>query len=158
MKKIDIHLNAKEDYINNYNEKILSYDLSNYILEELKGLSPKEKIEFLVSTEFDLSLDEKDNLVWMIRNNFGADITEIINLSRKQRVTNYIISIIAIILLLIYSILEIELISEFVLIFAWVLLGEAICNFLYNSMENTYKIKRRKQIVNAKVCFEEKRD
>lgn len=158
MKKINIHLNSREDYINNYNKKILSYELSNYILEELKGINPKEKIEFLVSTNFSLSLDEKDDLVWMIRNNFGADITEIINLSKKQRITNYVISIIAIILLLLYSVLEIELISEFVLIFAWVLLGEAICNFLYNSMENIYKIKRRKQIVNAKVCFEEKRD
>lgn len=132
--------------------------MSNYILEELKGVNTKEKIEFLISTDFDLTLEEKDDLVWMIRNNFGADITEITTLSKKQRVVNYVISIVSIILLVIYSVLEIELISEFVLIFAWVLLGEAICNFLYNSMENVYKIKRRKQIVNAKISFDEKRN
>lgn len=156
MKVINVHLNSKRDYINVYNEKILSYDLSNYILEELKGISTKEKIEFLISTEFDLTFEERDDLVWMIRNNFGADITEITNLAKKQKITNYVISIIAIILLFIYSVLEIGLISEFVLIFAWVLLGEAICNFLYNSMENTYKIHRRKQIVNAKIEFSKK--
>ena len=155
---IKIHLNNKEEYVNNYNEKILSYDLSNYILEELKGIDTKERIEFSIITDFDISDIEKEDLVAMIRNNFGADISEIINLARKQRIVNYIISIISIILLLIYSALEIELLSEFVLIFAWVLLGEAICNFFYNSMENRYKIKRRKQIVNAKVSFEEKRN
>lgn len=157
MKVIEIHLNSKDDYVNNYNEKLLSYDLSNYILEELKGISLKEKIEFLISTDFELSLDEQDDLVWMIRNNFGADISEILNLARKQRLVNYIISIISIILLVIYSVLEVELVSEFVLIFAWVLLGEAICNFFYNSIENVYKVKRRKQIVNAKVSFDEKK-
>ena len=41
MEKINIHLNSREDYINNYNKKILSYELSNYILEELKGINPK---------------------------------------------------------------------------------------------------------------------
>lgn len=150
---ITIHLKSEDDYKNNYNREILSYDLSNYILEELKGISPKKSIEFSISSDFDMSLQQKDDLVWMIRNNFGADISEIINMAKKQRITNYIISIISIILLLVYPIMEIEIISEFVLIFAWVLLGEAICNFLYNSMENKYKINRRKQIVNAKINF-----
>ena len=40
MKKIRIHLNDKKDYQNKYNDKILSYQLSNYILEETKGISP----------------------------------------------------------------------------------------------------------------------
>ena len=146
---IKIHLNNREDYVNGYNEKILSYDLSDYILEELKGIDTKEKIQFSITTDFEISDIEKDDLVAMIRNNFGADIGEIINLARKQRFVNYIISIISIILLVIYSVLEIELLSEFILIFAWVLLGEAICNFFYNSMENRYKIKRREHIVDA---------
>ena len=41
---IKIHLKEKTDYQNKYNEKILSYSLSNYILEETKGINPKEKI------------------------------------------------------------------------------------------------------------------
>jgi len=91
----------------------------------------------------------------MIRNNFGADISEIINLAKKQKLLNYSILLIANILLVIYSLLEIKLLAQFILIFGWVLLGESICNFLYKGTENKHKISRRKQIVNAKVIFEQ---
>ena len=49
---IKIHLNDSNDYKNQYNEEILSYHLSNYILEELKGIDTKQKIEFNISTAF----------------------------------------------------------------------------------------------------------
>lgn len=90
----------------------------------------------------------------MIRNNFGADISEIIDISKKQRQIYYIILFISIILIILSSILNIKIIAQFILIFGWVLLGEAICNFLYKGMENNHKISRRKQIVNAKIYFE----
>ena len=35
---IKIHLNEKSDYQNKFNEEILSYDLSNYILEEARSV------------------------------------------------------------------------------------------------------------------------
>lgn len=152
---IKVHLKEKDDYKNAYNETILSYNLGNYILEETKGINPKEKIKFIISSNFSMSDKEKENLIFMIRNNFGADISEIIVLSKKQRMANYLIFIIGIIFLIIYSIFEIKIISEFILIFGWVFLGEAICNFLYQGIENKYKINKRKQIVNAKIIFEE---
>lgn len=72
MKKIiKIHLNDFNDYKNQYNEEILSYHLSNYILEELKGIDTKQKIEFNISTTFEINELEKNTLVDMIRNNFA---------------------------------------------------------------------------------------
>ena len=56
---IKIHLNDSNDYKNQYNEEILSYHLSNYILEELKGIDTKQKIEFNISTAFEISEMEK---------------------------------------------------------------------------------------------------
>lgn len=154
MKKIiDIHLKDSNDYKNQYNEKILSYQLSNYILEELKGIDTKQKIEFSVSIEFEMKEQEKNNLVDMIRNNFGADISEIIHVAKKQRMTHYFILTISIILIVISYLLQTKLLAQFILILGWVLLGESICNFLYKGMEINHKISRRKQIVNAKVNF-----
>lgn len=153
-KIIKIHLKEINDYKNTYNEEILSYNLSNYILEELKGIDTNQNIKFNISSDFYMSEQEKNNLVDMIRNNFGADISEIMNLSKKQKLLNYSILLIATILIVIYSLLEIKLLAQFILIFGWVLLGESICNFLYKGIENKHKISRRKQIVNAKVIFE----
>ena len=50
--KIKIHIKDRADYMNTYNHRILSYNLSNYILEELKGISTKEKIKFIISSDF----------------------------------------------------------------------------------------------------------
>jgi len=152
---IKIHLKTKEKYKNEFNEEILSYELSNYILEETKGIPTKQKIKFEILPEFEMEELEKNNLVDMIRNNFGADISEIINLARKQRIINCLILTIGIIFILIYSTLKTSLLSEFSLILGWVFLGEAICNILYKEVESRHKIARRKQIVNAKVLFNE---
>ena len=82
-KIIKIHLTERTDYINKYNQRILSYDLSNYILEELKGTNTKEKIKFFIDSDFEMTNLEKTNLVDMIRNNFGADISETLNISKN---------------------------------------------------------------------------
>lgn len=154
MKKIiNIYLKDANDYKNKFNEDILSYQLSNYILEEVKGMDTRQKIEFNVSTEFEITEIEKNTLVDMIRNNFGADISEIMNIAKKQRVIHYLILIISIIFIVISSLLKVKLLSQITLILGWILLGESICNFLYKGMEINHKISRRKQIVNAKITF-----
>lgn len=150
---IKIHLNKEDDYKNIYNNEILSYELSDYILEETKGISLKEKIKFMIKSDFEMNDKEKESLVFMIRNNFGAEISEIINLSKKQLLANLFIFILGIFLLFIYSLLNSNFISEFILILSWIFLGEAICNLLYKFVENRYKIKKYKQIVDAKVEF-----
>lgn len=155
---IKIHLKERNDYKNTYNEKILSYKLRDYILEELKGITTKKKIKFIISSDFDMNDLEKNNLVDMIRNNFGADISEIINLSKKQLIANLLILFPAIILIIIYSLLKIKLIAQFILIFGWVLLGEVICNLMYKGIDNKHKITRRKQIVTAKIIFEQQKE
>lgn len=154
-KIIKIHLNERTDYINKYNQRILSYDLSNYILEELKGISTKQKIKFNISTDFEISDLEKTNLVDMIRNNFGADISEIINISKKHQIINCLILLISIILITIYSTLNTEILAQYILILGWVLMEQTICYFLYKGTEFNHQISRRKQIVNAKIFFNE---
>lgn len=152
---IKIHLRDNDDYKNLYNDNILAYSLSNYLLEETKGISSKNKLKFIITSDFEIKDEEKNKLISMIRNNFGADISEIINLSKKQQMTNFLILFIGILFLLIYYLLlKVIFLSEFTLILGWVFIGESICNFLYNGIENKSKIARRKQIVDAKVEFE----
>lgn len=157
-KQIDIHLNNKEDYKNKYNENILSYELSNYILEETKGISTNKKIEFIISSDFEIDNKEKNNIVDMIRNSFGIDISEIISFSKKQLIANLLIFFIGLLFLLLYYVIEPKFISELTLILGWVFIGEAICNFLYHGVENKSKIKRRKQIINAKIFLKEEKE
>ena len=152
-KQIDINLKNKEDYKNKYNESILSYDLSNYILEETKGININDKIEFVVTNTFNMDDKEKNYFVDMVRNCFGTDVSEIINLTKKQFISNLLILFIGIFYLILYYIIIPKFISELTLILGWVFIGESICNFLYKGIENNIKIKRKKQIINAKIIF-----
>ena len=152
-KEIKIHLKNKADYTNIYNDNILSYNLSNYILEETKGINYKQKLSFIISKDFDMSDIEKNNLVDMIRNCFGTDVSEIINISKKQLIANSIIFSIGICFLILYYLIVPKFISELSLILGWVFIGESICNFLYKGIENRIKIKKRKQIIDAKITF-----
>lgn len=153
---IKIHLKNRDDYKNKYNNQILSYDLSNYILEELTGIDTKEKIKFIISSDFYMDSIEKNNLVEMIRNYFGPDISETLNFAKKQKYINYILLLISTITIIVYSILKVKILNQFIIIFGWVLLQEVICNFLYKAIENHHIISKRKQIVNAKIIFEDK--
>ena len=128
--------------------------LSDLEKVELLDQITKEKINFVVFSKFDMQDTEKDVFISMIRNKFGADISEIINSHHKQRIANLLIFLIGIIFLTIYSLFEITVISEVILILGWVFVWEAICNFLYKEIESKFKIKKRKQIINAKVIFE----
>jgi hypothetical protein len=97
---------------------------------------------------------EKVNLIDMIRNNFGADISEILNISKKHRITYLLILLISIFLIIIYSTISTKLIGQYTLILGWVLMEQTICYFLYKGTEYNHKISRRKQIVNAKIIFD----
>ena len=48
-----------------------------------------------------------------------------------------------------------EIIAQYTLILGWVLMEQTICYFLYKDTNYNHQISRRKQIVNAKITFNE---
>lgn len=153
IKEIKIHLKQESDYKNNYNDKILSYELCEFINEEVKNININDKLTFVISTNFNINDDEKNNLVNMIRNCFGTDVGETINFSKKQTIANCLILLIGILFLVLYYVIIPKFISDLTLILGWVFIGEAICNLLYHGVENKLNIKRKKQITDAKITF-----
>ena len=99
--KIEIFLSSKEAYQNEYNKKRLSSSLSDYILEESKFISPKKKINLIIKTKFELENEEKEELVDMIRNNYGTDVSELIMVSKKLKKLDLIIFKMVVIALLV---------------------------------------------------------
>ena len=151
---IEIHLKDKEDYKNGFNNKKLSYALSNYILEESKNLDTKQKIKFIISSSWEMASSEKDEFINMLRNNFGTDVSEIMNIHKKENLSNLLSLLIGIILLIIYSIdFKTLFLAELILIVGWGFLWEAIYNFFFKGIKTRLMITRRKQIINGKIEF-----
>lgn len=154
MKVINIKLHNKEDYINKYNDDRLNQELVDYLIEEIKAVPIREKIKLNIKTYFLLEQGEKNHLIDMIRSHFGTDIGELYDLNDKVIIIDFLISIIGIISLIFYLFLiDIPVVSEFILIIGWVLLGEVICNILFEVSKTKIRIKKMKKLTSCKIEF-----
>ena len=152
---IKINLKNKDDYRNEFNSSKLSFSLNNYILDEAKSINIKQKIEFVIKTDFEMTEEEKEELVTMIRSNFGTDIGELLTLSKHENLMNLGILLVGFIIIILYLfLLKEKLISELASIIGCVFIWKAICNLLFKGVENKLKIIRRKQIISGKIIFE----
>ncbi len=154
---IEINLTKKDDYINNYNKNKLSDNLREYILEEVKATDPKKKINFIITHEFEMSDEEKNQFVNMIRSCFGINVSEIIKISKKANVINWIMFFIGMLFLIMYYFINKEIaLTEIILIMGWIFIWESTYNALSGNIETKLKVKRRKQIIASKIKFNQK--
>lgn len=154
---IEVTLTKKEDYLNKYNNKRISKELNDYILEECKAIDLKNNIELQINTKFKMEEKEKNHLVDMIRETYGLDISDVEELLKKLYFINFLMIISGIIILILWFIMKnVPVISEFILIIGWILIWEGINNIMYQTAKNTIKIKRRKKLTNCKIIINDK--
>lgn len=96
--------------------------------------------------------EEKEEFIDMLRENFGTDVSEIMNI--KKNISNLITLLIGIFLMIIYCIdYKTVFIKELILIIGWGFLWEATYNFFFKGIETRLKIIKRKQIISGKIEF-----
>lgn len=96
---------------------------------------------------------EKEKFIDMLRENFRTDVSEIMNINKKN-ISNLITLLIGIFLMIIYCIdYKTVFIKELILIIGWGFLWEATYNFFFKGIETRLKIIRRKQIISGKIEF-----
>ena len=153
---IDITINDLEDVTNRFNSKKLSDELSNYIYNECKGNSLKDNIKINIHTLRELTDDEKEKIVDMIRSNYGIDIKENMLYIKYTNIKGIILFIVGIFLICIYNFLnnfELSWIPETLLIISWVVVWEAVYNFIFLETQKRIEIKRLKKLTNCKIEF-----
>lgn len=97
--------------------------------------------------------EEKEEFVDMLRENFRTDVSEIMNINKKN-ISNLITLLIGIFLMIIYCIdYKTVFIKELILIIGWGFLWEATYNFFFKGIETRLKIIRIKQIISGKIEF-----
>ena len=154
-KKIEIYLNELEDYKNKYNKNRISSELFDYILEEIKTINIKEKIEIDIYTNnFKLNDKEKEELALIIKTTYQDDSNDLIYIDNTLTFKELIMLLIGVIVIIIYFIFHNSpIISEIILIIGWLIIGEALERLFFSKTEARYKIKRRNQIIKSKINF-----
>ena len=151
---IKINIKKKDDYVSKYNDDILSKELSNYIIEESRIFPLKSNICIEVTSNYDMDDLEKEKFINMIRTNFSNEIKEMLFYRKKNIIIDFFMFIFGIISLIIYFISSsIPVLSEFILVFSWVLIWESAHNLIFSGFSNKVEIERKKMITNCMIVF-----
>ena len=152
---IEITLTNKEDYLNHFNHKRISAELSNYILDESKTFKIKDNIKIHIFHKFFMSEDEQKQLKQIIKENYNNSIQELYTIVNKSKIINLYLFIIGIIFLIFELFLNIiPVISELILIFGWVFIWESIYNSCFGEFKNEIMIRRLKKLKTCEIIFE----
>jgi len=97
---------------------------------------------------------EKNKIVDMIRSYFGVEIGELVKKRRRTIYMDIITFLLAVFALIVYLIISnVPILSEFILVFSWVLIWESAYNLIFGSITNKMDIIRRKKITSCKILF-----
>ena len=152
---IEIYLKNKEDYKNPFNENKLSNELSDYILDECKGIAYNCEIELNIKTKFKLSSEERIKLISMIRSNFGLDVRESLIYMNNLINKNIFLFLFGCIFIIISIGIKdiVPIVSEIVLIVGWVGIWEVVYSLFFSDYRKRLEIKRFRQLSNSKIKF-----
>lgn len=155
--EIDITISKDCKIYNQYNEKQICDELSEYIYSQCKG-KPIKNITLNINHKFQMLNNEKLKLIDAIRENYGIDIKENLLKLRFEHIKEILLIIIGAILLLIsnfFNYVDSPIISEIISIFGCVIIWETAYNVFFLETEIRIAIKRLKKLTNAKINFNE---
>lgn len=142
---IDVHLKNKESFTNVFNDKELNPELGNYIFHKalIYKLTKKLNLKINIKTDFEVSEDDKGNIIDMIRSYYGHLVkTEMIYLNINNLKSVFLL-IIGILILFVAYFVKGFVIHEIFVIIGWLVIGEAVYSVLFANR----KRQRRKHLL-----------
>lgn len=153
---IKITLDSEDDYRNPFNKGKLSTELSNYIYEECKGEPLNTDILIAIVPSFEMTKKEKEELIDMIRKNYGIDVKEDLLFLERSFIWKTILFLLGVFIVAIsYFIKTVDdyVISEVILIIGWVAIWESVYSWIFEDGKKKVEIKRLKRLANCKIEF-----
>lgn len=156
MKTIDVNINEYTDVLEKFDNDKLSRELADFIYEQYKSFSPKEKANIKIITNKPLAEDEKHNLAEMIHAYFGLEVQKMLIISKSHVYFHWFLVLLGIVLI---GIANLELVAslnvfkELFLITGWVVISEVIYDVVFEKFKDKIKLKRYKKLASAKVYY-----
>lgn len=161
--KLNINITVDKDteLFNPYNKEQLSDELSNYIYNCCKGTPTKRNIKINILHNYNISEEEKKEIIDAIRANYGIDIQENILQFKYDLGLELLLILIGTILLILSKLLttmDTYILQELISIFGCVMIWEAAYNFIFKDIKKAIENKRLKKLTEAKISFKQAKD
>jgi len=153
---IEINLKNFEEITEKYNNNKLSEELARYIFSQCMAIPVNQNPEINIRTNFELTEEQKNNIVDMMHRYFGLEVQKSIIVATYKRNYQILLFLIGLFLITLSNlgfILKLSTIHELFLIFGWVAVWELIYDGLFTNYKENIKRKRYKKLSNVKVIF-----
>lgn len=125
--EILVNLNKKSDFYNKFNNHKINEKLSDYIYNESLEGSCKDKIIINIDSKVKISDDEKQDMIDIIRKNYGIMVQDLLYSYEKEQDKKAILLVIGIALLILYYTGFSSILKEVILMMGWI----SICGSVY---------------------------
>lgn len=153
MNKIEIYVNSKEDFCDQFNPNHLSREIVSYLENELRLIQIKEMFEIEIHSKENLSTLEQEKVVELIREHYGLLVQKEMLLQNPRTMKKYLLLLIGVLLITFSSYFLKDVLKELVLIAGWVAVWEVVYDVLFTDNINRLKINRNKKISSCKIEF-----
>ena len=150
---IDIILDNKKDFYSPYSNKILNESLYNYIYNECYGEKFDNKVIINICTRKEISDEEKNIMIDMIRRTFGLRVQDEIYYYEKAKDKKIIVFLVGIALIIFYYLSVILVLRDLILIMGWLAIWESTYSLLNESKKDYIHIVRLKRLARARIYF-----
>lgn len=154
--EVIIDLKKKGDFVSRYNNNTLDSKLKEYIINELVGYSTESKVTITVNSAFELTEEEKEHYVKILKKEFKEDLDEEKYLTKKNKIKEIYSAVVGTLFILASYFMNLDILGvlkEIILIVGWVLIWEVAYSIIFTNGKRKISLRRLKQISNCKIEF-----
>ena len=149
---IDVDLDSREEYVNEYDDNKINNSLHDYIMDGLKNI----KIDVLLKINFHYLVedDEKEKVRDLLLNDFDDCLKKVNDELRRLNWQYIFLGILGVIFLAIYWYLEkfhVFIVSEFCLVVSWVVFWQIAESILFFRRNLIIERKKCKKLLSCKI-------
>lgn len=152
IKIIEIDLDSKLEYLNKYDDNMISEELLNYVLDTFDNV--KNNVVLQIKFNYNATNKELLKIENLMKKSFLIELDNIKKKLKKQRVIDLLLLLWGMLVLVIYFFMknyEFVLLTELLMITSWVSLWKFVENILFDRRLLIIKKKKYEKLVNAKI-------
>lgn len=152
IKIIEIDLDSKLEYLNKYDDNMISEELLNYVLDTFDNV--KNNVVLQIKFNYNATNKELLKIENLMKKSFLIELDNIKKKLKKQRVIDLLLLLWGMLVLVIYFFMknyEFVLLTELLMITSWVSLWKFVENILFDRRLLIIKKKKYEKLINAKI-------
>lgn len=149
---IEIDLDSRDEYVNEYNDDRISDRMQKYILDF--PIDMKQDVVLKLNFNYKVKADEINSIENMIKLSFSSSLSRTENEIKKLNYRDLILLLLGILFLIIYCYLDeikVFLFAEFFLIIGWVAFWEVAESFLFYRRKLVRNRRKYQKLMLAKI-------